>query len=84
MGTSGLLLITATADIQNIKSFDVVYNGMVVSNFLAGINISLFPILSNALDWFPAERAGEVQSIYGGIGGSALGLSLLFLNYMLE
>lgn len=83
-GTASLTLLIATQDITNVNAFDWRYAGIFLCNFFAGTNIAIFPLLSNAMYWFPPEKAGQVQSIYAGIGGSSLASALLFLHFSLQ
>lgn len=83
VGMAGLTTMAATADLATVDRFDVRYFLMLACAIASGVSLQIFPLLTSLVHW-KAERAGHMTAVYAGVGGSALAIAALTLQYMLD
>lgn len=82
-GLTSLTIIASIIDPETVFEFDARYAWMLGSAIAAGASIQIFPLMTSLVHW-KVERAGHMTAVYAGVGGSALAISALTLQYILD
>ena len=81
---TGLIVISSLSDISEQEAIDGQYILLLLLSGLAGLSTVSYVLISNSIYWSKLENVTYIQSIFSGIGNSALALSQIGLQLTQE